>query len=113
MGYIGWSVLLICLFAGGTLFFAVNAIALQTFSHVKLQEAFRTTNKKENYEDLTARLVEKAEGMILTCRLFRLILNMLVLLLLVVLVTTMRQSNSALNYIIASLIAMAIRDAII
>ncbi len=108
MGYIGWSVLLICLFAGGTLFFAVNAIALQTFSHVKLQEAFRTTNKKENYEDLTARLVEKAEGMILTCRLFRLILNMLVLLLLVVLVTTMRQSNSALNYIIASLIAMAI-----
>ena len=108
MGYTGWSILLICLFAGGTLFFAVNAIALQTFSHVKLQDAFKATNKKENCEDLTASLIEKAERLILTCRLFRLILNMCLLLLLVALITMVRQSNSALSYIIAFLIAMAI-----
>ena len=71
MGYTGWSILLICLFAGGTLFFAVNAIALQTFSHVKLQDAFKATNKKENCEDLTASLIEKAERLILTCLLRR------------------------------------------
>jgi putative hemolysin len=100
--------LLICLFAGGTLFFAVNAVALRTFSHVKLQDAFKAANKKENHEDLTLRLTEKAEELVLTCWLFRLILNMCIVLLLVALITTWRQSNSAVNYIIAFLIAMVI-----
>ncbi|MBN2182209.1 MAG: HlyC/CorC family transporter [Sedimentisphaerales bacterium] len=108
MGYIGWSVLLICLFAGGTLFFSVNVVALRTFSHVKLQEAFKTANKKNNHEDLTSQLVEKSEELILTCWLYRLILNMLILLLLIAAITILRQSNSALNYIIAFLIAMVI-----
>ena len=108
MGYIGWSVLLICLFAGGTLFFSVNVVALRIFSHVKLQEAFKTADKKDNHEALASQLAENAEELILTCWLYRLILNMFILLLLVALVTTLRQSNSALNYIIAFLIAMAI-----
>ena len=108
MGYIGWSVLLICLFAGGTLFFSVNVVALRIFSHVKLQEAFKTADKKDNHEALASQLAENAEELILTCWLYRLILNMFILLLLVALVTTLRQSNSALNYVIAFLIAMAI-----
>ena len=108
MGYIGWSVLLICLFAGGTLFFSVNVVALRIFSHVKLQEAFKAADKKENHEALASQLAENAEELILTCWLYRLILNMFILLLLVALVTTLRQSNSALNYVIAFLIAMAI-----
>jgi len=83
VGYVGWAVLLICFLAGGTLFFSVNAIALRTFSHVKLQEAFKATNKKTNPEELTEQLAAKAEELILTCFLYRLILNICILLLLV------------------------------
>jgi len=108
VGYTGWSVLLICFFAGGTLFFSVNVVALRTFSHVKLQEAFKAANKKANHEVLTLQIVEKAEELILTCWLYRLILNMCILLLLVAVITALRQSNSALSYIIAFIIAMLI-----
>ena len=108
MGYIGWSVLLICLFAGGTLFFSVNVVALRIFSHVKLQEAFKTADKKENHEALASELAENAEDLILTCWLYRLILNMLILLLLVAAVTELRQSHSTLSYIIAFIIAVVI-----
>lgn len=104
----GWSILLICLFAGGTLFFAINAVALRTFSHVKLQDAFKAANKKENHEDLALQLAEKTEELVLTCWLFRLILNMCIVLLLVALITTWRQSNTAVNYVIAFLVAMVI-----
>jgi len=83
VGFIGWAVLLICFLAGGTLFFSVNAIALRTFSHVKLQEAFKTANKKTKPEELAEQLAEKAEELILTCSLYRLIFNMCILLLLV------------------------------
>ena len=83
MSYAGLAVLLICFLAGGTLFFSVNAIALRTFSHVKLQEAFKTKNKKTTPEELTEQLAEKAEELILTCYLYRLILNICILLLLV------------------------------
>ncbi len=83
MGYAGLAVLSICFLAGGTLFFSVNAIALRTFSHVKLQEALKTTNKKTTPEELTEQLAEKAEELILTCYLYRLILNICILLLLV------------------------------
>ena len=83
MSYAGLAVLLICFLAGGTLFFSVNAIALRTFSHVKLQEAFKTSNKKTKPEELAEQLAEKAEELILTCYLYRLILNICILLLLV------------------------------
>ena len=108
MGYIGWSVLLICLCAGGTLFFSVNVVALRIFSHVKLQEAFKTADKKENNEALASQLVENAEELILACWLYRLILNMLILLLLVAVISELRQSNSILSYIIAFIIAVVI-----
>lgn len=75
--------MLVCLFAGGTLFFSVNAIALRTFSQVKLAEAFKSRNKKEDPKELTELLVEKSEGLILTCSLYRLICNMLIILLLI------------------------------
>jgi len=52
VSYGGLAVLLICFLAGGTLFFSVNAIALRTFSHVKLQEAFKRANKKTKPEEL-------------------------------------------------------------
>ncbi len=108
MDYLGWAVLFICLLAGGTLFFSVNAVALRTFSHVKLQEAFKAANKKENHEDLTLQLAEKAEELILTCWLYRLIFNMCILLLLVDVITTFRQSNTLINYLLAFVIAMTI-----
>jgi putative hemolysin len=108
VSYLGWTVLLICFLAGGTLFFSVNAVALRTFSHVKLQDAFKNTNKKENHEDLIAQLAEKAEELILTCWFYRLIFNMCILLLLVDVITTFRQSNTPINYILAFVIAMII-----
>ncbi len=83
MGYVGWAVLLMCLLAGGTLFFSVNAVALRTFSLVKLQEAFKAARKNADSKYLAERLAENTEKLILTCSLFRLISNMCILLLLV------------------------------
>jgi CBS domain containing-hemolysin-like protein len=83
VGYIGWAVLFICLLAGGTLFFSANAFALRIFSIVKLQEAFKAANKKNNPEQLAEQLAEKSEELILTCFFYRLILNVCILLLLV------------------------------
>ena len=108
MSYIGWA-LVICLLAGGTLFFSVNAIALRTFSRVKLQEAFKATTKKANPEDLTERLVENAEELILACSLYRLIFNMCILLLLVTIFATLNRTNLTISvYLLAFVIAMAI-----
>jgi len=83
VGYTGWAVLFICFLAGGTLLFSVNAFALRIFSHAKLQEAFRSLNKKKNPEQLAEQLAEKSEELILTCFFYRLILNVCILLLLV------------------------------
>ena len=48
------------------MFFSVNAFALRIFSHVKLQEAFKASNKK-NPDELAEQLAEKSEEMILSC----------------------------------------------
>jgi putative hemolysin len=112
VGFIGWAVLLICLLAGGTLFFSVNAAALRTFSHVKLQEAFRAANKNINPEELTEQLTENAEKLILTCSLYRLIFNMCILLLLVAVFTGtgagQGPANPAISYLLTFIVAMAI-----
>jgi len=79
MSYALWSILLICVLAGGTLFFSVNAITLRTFSRVRLQEAFREANKADYADQLS----ERSEELVLACSLYRLILNMCILLLLV------------------------------
>jgi len=112
VGFVGWAVLLICLLAGGTLFFSVNAIALRTFSHVKLQEAFKAANKKATPEELTEQLAEKAEELILTCSLYRLIFNMCILLLLVAIFAGPRggkiAANTGICYLLTFIVAMAI-----
>ena len=76
------SVVAICLFVGGAMFFSVNAIALRTFSRLQLHEAFKHAGKKAKSRDLTDRLVRNAEKLILTCSLYRIIFNICILLLL-------------------------------
>ena len=112
MNYAGWAVLLICLLAGGSLFFSVNAVALRIFSHVKLQEAFKAAIKKEDSKNLTEQLSEKEEELILTCSLYRLIFNMCILLVLVFIFTGRGEpagrDNGIVNYLLAALVAFGI-----
>ena len=112
MNYAAWAVLLVCLLAGGSLFFSVNAVALRIFSHVKLQEAFKAAIKKEDSKDLTERLSEMEEELILTCSLYRLIFNMCILLVLVFVFTNrggpVSRDNDAVDYLLAALVAFGI-----
>jgi CBS domain containing-hemolysin-like protein len=110
--FVGWAIVLICLLAGGTLFFSVNAIALRTFSHGKLQEAFKAASKKNHSKDQIERLVENAEELILTCSLYRLIFNMCILLLLVAIFSgsgeSQRQMNPTICYLLTFIIAIVL-----
>ncbi len=112
MDFAGLAVLLICFLAGGTLFFSVNAIALRTFSHVKLQEAFKAVNKKATPEELTEQLAENIEKLILTCSLYRLIFNMCILLLLVAVFAGPGAAgdsvDTVISYLLTFIVAMAI-----
>lgn len=109
MGYLGWAVLLICLLTGGTLFFSVNAVALRMFSRVKLLEILKAANKKSNPEDLADRLVENAEKLGHACSLYRLILNMCILLLLLSIFTSARHGYpTIIDYLLAFIIATAV-----
>jgi CBS domain containing-hemolysin-like protein len=109
VSYVVWAVLLICALAGGTLFFSVNVIALRIFSRVKLQEAFKAVNKDRAPENLTDRLVEDAEKLILTCSLYRLIFNMCILLLLVGIFATMHGGGLQISdYVLTFIIATAL-----
>jgi len=76
-----WLILLLCFLSGLSVFFLLNIIALRSFSRVKLQEVFRTANK----EDHTGDIVENAEKLVLTCSLFRFIVNIALLVLLTLL----------------------------
>ncbi len=97
--------LLVCLLAGGTLFFSVNAVALQTFSRVKLHEAFSRKNRGK----LTDALVQNTEELIWTCLLYRLIFNLCILLLLLVAFITSRQTTPQIaDYLVTLVIAMVI-----
>jgi len=105
VSYVGWTILLICLLAGGTLFFSVNAIALRIFSRIKLQDAFKATGK----EDLTGSLAKNAEKLVLTCSLYRLIFNMCILLLLLAGFASARQGSPAVgDYLVTFIIAAGI-----
>ena len=112
MDYAGWAVFAICLLAGGTLFFSVNAVALRIFSHGKLQEAFKAANKNGDSKNIIERLIENEERLILTCVLYRLIFNMCILLILVVLLVHPGQTglsgNPILSYCLTFIAAMAI-----
>ncbi len=111
MGYTGWAVLIICLLAGGTLFFSANAFALRIFSHVKLQEAFKAL-KKKNPDELAEQLAEKSEELILSCFLYRLILNVCILLLLASIFIPQKPSQEQyapiIGYLLTFIIAMVI-----
>jgi putative hemolysin len=104
----GWAILLICLCAGGTLFFSINAIALRTFSLIKLQEAFKERNKRDDYETLALQVSEKAEEFILACWLYRLIFNMCIVLILVDIFFELNLSHHIWIYIFASIIGLTI-----
>ncbi len=106
MGFIGWAVLLICLFVGATSFFSVNSTALRTFSRVRLQEAFKAAGGEERPQ-LVDKLVENADRLILTCAFFRLVFNISALLLLVALLSVLQGQLDAFSYVLAFVIAVA------
>ena len=97
MSEVGWLILLICLLTGASLFFALNNLALRTFSRVKLQEAFKAVNKA----DMVEPFIENVEKLILTSSFFLLITNISILLALFALL-------SAKSYILAFVIALLI-----
>lgn len=68
---VGWSLLLLCIFTPLLLFFTLNGLALRSFSRMKLQEAFRSAGREERVHDFLNHL----EDLILTCGLFRIVLN--------------------------------------
>lgn len=104
MSYLGLS-LLICFLVGGTVFFSINILALGIFSRVKLQEAFKTKNKK----DFSDRLVENVEKLVLACSLYRFILNISILLLLVTIFIALHQGSLQFSdYLIIVIIAMVL-----
>ena len=106
---VSWAVLLISLLAALTLFFSVNAIALHTSSRVKLLEAFKETNIKVSSESLTDNLVENTEKLVLTCSLYRLVLNMCILLLLLAVFASSKPSHPQItDYLLTFIIAVSI-----
>jgi len=108
VGFIGWAVLLICLFVGATLFFSVNAIALRIFSRLRLQEAFKAANGEEQPHRVET-LAENADRLVLTCAFFRLVFNIGSLLLLVALVSVWRSPELGWShYTAAFFLALAI-----
>jgi len=107
VGFIGWAVLLICLFVGATLFFSVNATALRIFSRLRLQEAFRAANGEERPE-LVDGLVENADRLALTCAFYRLVFNVCALLLLVAVLSALQGQLNPVSYVLVFVIALAI-----
>ncbi|RKY12448.1 MAG: hemolysin [Planctomycetota bacterium] len=97
MEEVGWLVLLICICAGGALFFSLNNLALRTFSRVKLQEAFKAANKEAVVDDF----IGNVEKLILTSSLFRVIANIGIVLGLFALLA---EKSYILTFVIALLI---------
>lgn len=104
-----FSALLICMvfLTGATLFFSVNTIALRTFSRIKLQEAFKNNTGKNHIE----KLVKNAEKLTLACSFYRLLLNVGIVTVLLLFLTTSKQNiiipvGLTLVFIIASAIIL-------
>jgi putative hemolysin len=108
VGFIVGAVLLICLFVGATLFFSVNAIALRTFSRLRLQEAFKTPAGEERSDRVEA-VVAASDKLILTCSFFRLVFNIGGLLLLATL--TNHVAAFVLALVVFSIFTLAIPHA--
>lgn len=105
MSDIGWTILAICFLLVGACFFAINAIALRTFSSAKLYEAF-----KELRKDATAdKLIESSEKLTLVCSLYRLVLNVFIILLLLSIFSADKSHPLTFtDYILVFIISMAI-----
>lgn len=109
MGYIGWMVLLVCVLAGGTLFFSVNAFALRIFSRTKLLQALKITKKDADAENLADNVADNAEKLILACSLYRLLFNIGILLLLVALFAKLHEPGlSAGDYVLTFFITAVV-----
>ncbi|MFA5423114.1 MAG: hemolysin family protein [Phycisphaerae bacterium] len=105
MSYIGWIILIVCVLSFGGLFFAVNAIALHTFSSAKLHEAFKQRGRSQ----LADKFIESSEQLSLTCSLYRLVLNACIILVLLAAFRTGGQYQPCLaDFIIVFAVAMAI-----
>jgi len=98
---------LISLVAGATLFFSVNAIALRTFSLVRLQEAFQAARGEER-PDRVERVTANADKLALACAFYRLVFNLGGLLVLVALISQLQERFHAATYVLAFAIALAI-----
>ena len=85
------SVSCFILSAAGSLFFSVNAYALQFFSPGKLSKAIGYKNK----EDLISRLTAARENLLFACSLCRLLCNMLAILFLLISFESLK--NAVLN----------------
>lgn len=107
MGFIGWAVLLICLFVGATSFFSVNANALRVFSRLRLQEAFKKAGGEERPE-LVEKVVANADRLILACAFYRLVFNIGALLMMVALMGALHTELNAAAYGIAFVVSLAI-----
>ena len=107
MGFIGWAVVLICLFVGATSFFSVNANALRVFSRLRLQEAFKTANGEERPE-LVEKVVQNADRLILACAFYRLVFNIGALLLMVALMGALHTELNLPAYAVAFVVSLAI-----
>ncbi len=108
MGFIGWAVLLTCLFVGATLFFSVNAIALRSFSRLRLQEAFKAENGEERPKLVDA-VTDNADRLILACSFYRLVFNFCALLLLVAILSTLQNhALTPVSYVLVFFVALAI-----
>jgi CBS domain containing-hemolysin-like protein len=94
---------------GGTLFFSVNAIALRTFSRVKLQDAFEAVSKRQSSEKLIESVLSSGEKLVLTCSLYRIILNAWILLLLLACLSAVRGEGLTIaDYVLTFIIAAVI-----
>ncbi len=107
MGFVGWAVLLTCLFVGATSFFSACANALRIFSRVRLQEELKAGSGQER-ADLVEKIAGDADRLVLACGVYRLVFNIGALLLLVALLSTWHGTLDATAYLLVFAVALAI-----
>ncbi|MBM4027043.1 MAG: HlyC/CorC family transporter [Planctomycetes bacterium] len=107
MGFVGWAVLLTCLFVGATSFFSACANALRMFSRVRLQEEIKAANGAERPQ-IVEKIASSADTLIMACGLYRLVFNIGALLLLVALLSEWRGDLRPATYVLVFLLSLAI-----
>ena len=82
-------------------FFSVNAVALRIFSRARLLEAFKKRRQAAEAENFADTLARNSERLSLTCSLYRLVLNLCILVLLLALFGAAgKDMSSASDYVI-------------